>query len=745
MDDTTRIGVLTSGGDAQGMNAAVRAVVRTALNEGAEVFAIAEGYAGMVAGGDLIRPMGWDDVGGILQLGGTVIGTARSEEFRERPGRLQAAANLLGVGIDRLVVIGGDGSLTGANRFREEWPGLVAELVERGDLAAEVAERHPTLHLAGLVGSIDNDMRGTDMTIGADSALHRIIEAIDAINSTAASHQRSFVVEVMGRRCGYLALRSAIAGGADWVLIPEAPPPPGWERTMTEALHRGRELGRRDSIVVVSEGATDQEGTPITSDQVRRLLEDELGEDTRVTVLGHVQRGGRPTAFDRYMSTILGAAAVGDLLDAGAASEPQLIGLRNNRITKVPLMGAVEATHAIADAMEARDYPRALELRGGSFRETFGILKTLTRVDPSTPFDPATSRRLAVLHAGGPAPGMYAAVRVAVRMAIDRGHQVLGVRDGFEGLVENQLEDLDWMSVRGWASRGGAELGVARFALTGPDLYGIARTIEEQRIDGLLMVGGWSGYEACHRIFTERPNFPAFGIPIICLPASIDNNLPGSESSIGADTALNSILDAVDRIKQSATAAGRCFVVEVMGRRCGYLALLAGLASGAERILLHEEGVTLATLQTELDEMIERFERGSRLSLIIRNEEANPVYSTGFVRALFEEEGGELFSVRQAILGHQQQGGDPSPFDRILAARLATQCVDRLVELAGRPDPPAEFMGISEGHVRFTDFEDFDRMVDLTHQRPKAQWWMGLREITHLLAHPRAVPSNEET
>ena len=242
---TNRIAVLTSGGDAQGMNAAVRSVVRTGLDHGIQVYAIYEGYQGMVEGGELIRKMEWDSVGGILHKGGTLIGTARSDDFRTREGRLRAARNLLEHEIDRLVIIGGDGSLTGANIFREEWPGLLAELVERGHLEIGVADRHPNLIIAGLVGSIDNDMFGTDMTIGADSALHRITEAVDAISSTAASHQRTFVVKVMGRNCGYLALMGALATGADWVLIPESPPDvDNWEKVMVDRLVNGRKAGR---------------------------------------------------------------------------------------------------------------------------------------------------------------------------------------------------------------------------------------------------------------------------------------------------------------------------------------------------------------------------------------------------------------------------------------------------------------------------------------------------------------------
>ena len=330
-----RIGVLTSGGDAPGMNAAVRAVVRTGLRRGAEVWAITEGYKGMVEGGGAIRPLSWDAVGGILQQGGTVIGTARCPEFREREGRRRAAANLVAAGIDSLVVIGGDGSLTGASLFRQEWPELLAESVAAGTITPEQAAAHPALTIVGLVGSIDNDMVGTDMTIGADTALHRITQALDDLASTAASHQRSFVVEVMGRHCGYLAMRGAIAGGADWVFIPESPPEDGWEEQMCTELKLGRQSGRRDSIVIVAEGAIDRHGQPIKSDYVRDVLEQRLGEDTRVTVLGHVQRGGSPSAFDRCMSTLLGHAAVEELLQAGAASEPVLMGFQNNRVTRV--------------------------------------------------------------------------------------------------------------------------------------------------------------------------------------------------------------------------------------------------------------------------------------------------------------------------------------------------------------------------------------------------------------------------
>src|SRR5215211_6212407 len=492
------------------MNPAVRAVVRTAINRGADIFAVYEGWQGLVDGGDRIRPVTWDDVSGILDRGGTVFGTARSVAFRERGGRRRAAHHLVQRDIDRLVVIGGDGSLSGADLLRQEWPSLLEELLAGGEIDRETAERHPALMIAGLVGSIDNDMLGTDMTIGADSALHRILEAMDAIGSTAQSHQRSFVVEVMGRHCGYLALMSAIAGNAAYVLIPEWPPDPGWERELCEIIRSGREAGRRHSVVVVAEGARDSANQPITSEYVRQLLEKELGGDIRVTTLGHVQRGGVPSAFDRWMSSILGHAAVEEVL-------------------------------------AARDYDTALVMRGDRYTEMVHVFHSISRALPSTIKAKDRPTRIALLNVGGLAPGMNAVAGAAVRLGLDRGHTMLGVRGSFRGLMDADVRELQWGDVEGWSSLGGAELGISRQVPTVSDLYAINRGLEEQRVDGLLIIGGWDAFEAACTMQRERARYPAFQVPTIYLPATIDNNIPTSELSVGADSALNLIVDSIDR------------------------------------------------------------------------------------------------------------------------------------------------------------------------------------------------------
>jgi 6-phosphofructokinase 1 len=237
---------------------------------------------------------------------------------------------------------------------------------------------------------------------------------------------------------------------------------------------------------------------------------------------------------------------------------------------------------------------------------------------------------------------------------------------------------------------------------------------------------------------SERPNYPAYNIPLLCIPATINNNLPGSELSIGADTALNSIIQAVDKIKQSAVATRRVFVVEVMGHYCGYLALMSGLATGAERVYTHEEGVSLRNLIIDVENLIDGFQQGKRLGLLIRNERANRVYSTEFTCALFEEEGQQLFDVRQAILGHLQQGGDPSPFDRIQATRLADHGVDYLVDQLKQGSTNGVFMGMQAGKIEFHNLEDFPRMVDEEFERAKNQWWLDLRPVAKLLSQPHA-------
>jgi len=533
---------------------------------------------------------------------------------------------------------------------------------------------------------------------------------------------------------------SAIAGYAAYVLIPEWPPDPGWEAELCEIIREGRAAGRRQNIVIVAEGAHDSANQPIGSDQVRRLLAEELGEDVRLTILGHVQRGGVPSAFDRWMSSLLGHAAVEEVLAATPESVPQLIGLQDHRVAKVPLMECVARTRELAERIAARDYDTALLMRGDRYTEMIHIFRSISQALPS-PRARDRATRIALVNVGGLAPGMNAVAGAAVRLGLDRGHTMLGVDGSFRGLMDGNVRELGWGDVEGWTSLGGAELGISRQVPTVSDLYAIGRGLEQQRVDGLLIIGGWDAFEAACTMQRERARYPAFQIPTIYLPATIDNNIPSSELSVGADSALGLIVDSIDRVRQAGIATRRCFVVETMGGQCGYLALLGGLSGGAVRVYLHEEGITVQELADDVQRMVESFQVGQKLFLSVMNEKASPMYTSDFLCRLFNQESQGLFDAREVVLGQTQQGGAPSPFDRILGTRLAAHSIDWLSHHVGGADPGGAIIGLSEGKVRVRPLREAEELADWEHRRPLRQWWMELRPLIDVLADRLALPS----
>ncbi|NWX53075.1 PFKAP protein, partial [Steatornis caripensis] len=737
------IGVLTSGGDAQGMNAAVRAVVRMGIYVKAKVYFVYEGYQGMVDGGDNIVEVSWESVSSILQVGGTVIGSARCKSFRTREGRLQAAYNLVQRGITNLCVIGGDGSLTGANLFREEWSGLLEELAQKGKIDEEAVKKYAYLNIVGMVGSIDNDFCGTDMTIGTDSALHRIIEVVDAIMTTAQSHQRTFVLEVMGRHCGYLALVSALACGADWVFIPEYPPEEGWEDSMCVKLSENRARKKRLNIIIVAEGAIDCHNKPITSEKVKDLVVQRLGFDTRVTILGHVQRGGTPSAFDRILASRMGVEAVLALLEATPATPACVVSLSGNQSVRLPLMECVQMTQEVQKAMDEGRFVEAVRLRGRSFENNLNTYKLLSHKKPDAEL-PKTNFNVAVLNVGAPAAGMNAAVRAAVRVGITEGHKMFAVIDGFEGFARGKIKEISWGDVGGWTGQGGSILGTKR-TLPAKYLEKIADQMRTNNINALMVIGGFEAYLGLLELSAAREKYDEFCVPMVMVPATVSNNVPGSDFSIGADTALNTITDTCDRIKQSASGTKRrVFIIETMGGYCGYLANMGALAAGADAAYIFEEQFDIRELQANVEHLTEKMKTSIQRGLVLRNENCNENYTTDFIYQLYSEEGKGVFDCRKNVLGHMQQGGAPSPFDRNFGTKISAKAMQwiskklketyRKGKVFANTDDSVCLLGMRRRNLVFQPVAELKIETDFIHRIPKEQWWLKLRPLMKILA-----------
>ncbi|OCK82226.1 6-phosphofructokinase [Lepidopterella palustris CBS 459.81] len=749
-----RIGVMTSGGDAPGMNGAVRAVVRMSIAQNCEVYAIYEGYEGLVQGGDMIKEMGWDDVRGFLSEGGTLIGTARCKSFMERPGRLIAAKNMIVKGIDALIICGGDGSLTGADKFRKEWPGLLEELIQKQELTEEQVEPFKHLNIVGLVGSIDNDLSMTDATIGCYSSLGRICESVDYIDATAFSHQRAFVIEVMGRHCGWLALMAGVSCGADFVFLPENPPPLDWEDDMCKIIKKHRELGKRKTIVIVAEGAHDRYLKKISPAHVRDLLTNKLHLDTRITTLGHVQRGGTACAYDRMLSTLQGAEAVKAVLEATPETPSPVICMIENKIVRRPLLEAVKQTHEVAEAIAAKDFDRAMSLRDAEFAEYYQAYQITTAANQPQLLLPEEKRlRVGIIHVGAPAGGMNAATRAAVAYCLARGHTPVALHNGFPGLCRHHddeplgsVREVTWLDAESWASKGGSEIGTNR-GLPSDDIETVAMCFAKYKIQALFIVGGFEAFTSVSELRKAREHYSAFKIPMVILPATVSNNVPGTEYSIGSDTCLNALIQYCDACRQSASSSRRrVFVIETQGGASGYIATIAGLSVGALAVYTPEEGINIKMLDRDIDHLRETFakDKGQRNAgkIILRNEKASKTYTTEIIAGMIREEARGRFESRVGVPGHFQQGTTPSPMDRVRAARFGVKSLQHLEKFAGMSkddiaDDPmsAAVIGIKGAKVLFSAMEIVEKKeTDWKDRRPKDEFWMGLKEIVDTLS-----------
>lgn len=533
------------------------------------------------------------------------------------------------------------------------------------------------------------------------------------------------------------------------------------------------------TIVIVCEGAVDTLNNPIKSEKIKEILED-CGLDARVTVLGHIQRGGSPSAFDRYLATLQGIEAVQALLDSDPKETPSLmIGIKENRITRLPLLECVKTTKNIAQKIKLGDFTDLIKLRGRDFQANYEIIQGFYNLEEAQAAGIRVTGkplRIAFLNCGAPCCGINAANRAIIMHCLFKGHQPFAIYNGFSGLIKGDIREVTLEDGPFMAEKGGSFLGMNR-SLPWEDLGLAAYYLQKEQIDGLIIIGGFEAFTAQLQLTEARKEYPAFDIPLICLPATISNNVPGTDFSVGCDTALNIIVNSADSLKQSASSSRkRTFVVDVQGGNCGYLATMGGLASGAVSTYIPEEGITLKDLINDIDHLKSRFSEDKRQGrLVLRNENASDIFTAELIAKIFQNESNGLFDARWATLGHLQQGGSPSPLDRIRATRLAVLCIsfvesvlrgtsisfgdDQNIDsphnlgldcfgLGSSPnskvdedsprktleDSSSVVIGIRGPSVVFTCCKKLKLESDLRLRRPNNQWWFGYRPLAKILA-----------
>lgn len=467
-----------------------------------------------------------------------------------------------------------------------------------------------------------------------------------------------------------------------------------------------------------------------------------LGYDTRVTVLGHVQRGGTPSAFDRILGSRMGVEAVMALLEGTPDTPACVVSLSGNQAVRLPLMECVQMTKEVTKAMNEKKFEEAMKLRGRSFMNNWEVYKLLAHVRP--PVSKTGLHTVAVMNVGAPAAGMNAAVRSTVRIGLIQGNRVLVVHDGFEGLAKGQIEEAGWSYVGGWIGQGGSKLGTKR-TLPKKSLEQISANITKFNIQGLIIIGGFEAYTGGLELMEGRKQYDELCIPFVIIPATVSNNVPGSDFSVGADTALNTICTTCDRIKQSAAGTKRrVFIIETMGGYCGYLATMAGLAAGADAAYIFEEPFTIRDLQANVEHLVHKMKTTVKRGLVLRNEKCNENYTTDFIFNLYSEEGKGIFDSRKNVLGHMQQGGSPTPFDRNFATKMGAKAMNWMTGkikesyrngriFANTPDSGC-VLGMRKRALVFQPVTELKDQTDFEHRIPKEQWWLKLRPILKILA-----------
>jgi len=427
-----------------------------------------------------------------------------------------------------------------------------------------------------------------------------------------------------------------------------------------------------------------------------------------------------------------------------------MIGIVENKITKIPLLEAVAQTKAVAAAIDERDFAKAMTYRDSEFKDMLAAFEISSSLSAAERAPEDKRLRVGIIHVGAPAGGMNAATRQAVRYCHNRGHTPLGIYNGFEGLLEDNVSELAWLRVDNWTTRGGSELGTNR-TLPSIDMGSVAAALQRHSIDALLLIGGFEAFNSVVMLEKARSIYPSLHIPMVHLPATLSNNVPYTDYSLGSDTSLNALVTACDAIKQSASASrNRVFVVETQGGMSGYLAVMGALAVGAVLVYTPEAGISLRRLLDDVEFLKERYaldEQGkSEGRLVIKSEKSSTVYSTEVLTKILKEEGKELFDARSASLGHTLQGGVPAPQDRTRAARMALLSM-QFIEKHASPNAQAyhpkkkspvktetaAMIAIRGSKIVYPTMEQVLSETDMKLRRGTNVWWSNVKDLVEVM------------
>lgn len=773
-----RIGVLTSGGDSPGMNSVLRSIVRYSLKNDVKAFGIYRGYDGLVRGD--IRELGWDNETQESEQGGTYLLSARSERFRTREGRKEAAYNLFIRKINALVIIGGNGSMEGAIYLRNEFKSLCEELIAEGrigknckplnntqidsneilkmdklkdilldyedltdtDLIDVESEELYDLKIVGIPGTIDNDIIGTDITLGCDTAMSRITEAVDILNTTMKSHKRVFVVECMGQRCGWLSLMTGFALEADHILIPEVPTI-NWQEEVVKSVKTAYYNNKQSVIVLVAEGTVDIDGNNIKAKDVEKVIAS-TGIDARSIVLGHLQRGGITSAQDRFLGTIFGMKAVEHILSE--STQAVMIGNIDGDFRSLDLMEVVQNTKKAEQYFLEKRFDELFKMRPLSFQKVYeiyeqqrqnlikryynynlcstenliGDLHTIAerKLDSTVKirkdaFENKVKPRVGVLVNGASSAGINSVLNSLVQAGLATDFEVAYFFNGYSGLMENNARKADIFEFSMRHGQGGVAIGASNCEIDEKD---VEKKLEELKIDFLIVVGNAKNLKVasgCKGVFV--------------IPSAIANNIPGTEQSLGSDTALNSILNTSEACRLTAIATDKTVnIVQIGGGNCGYLTTIGGIVCGAFDIIAPETSKVedIALIRKRIQRTLPKQKKSS--FMIFRNESTFEGLSTeGLCKLICKD---IAVDYNFSILGHLMRGSVSSILDRINARLSAFEAIEACKRKAS-----SGVVGVSNFKVTFTDIEkvleDYDEERDCL-KNPK---WMKYSKICFII------------